>query len=462
MPDDFTDDPTSQERGRDFTRTFGGSGPRTGPRYDPENFDSFVPESNKGYHAKLEIDGTRVPLVNDCVEVVVRKGDLSDLMRFTTARVPHKWINGTNWSEFIQSVRATEGVPTCDVYLRTPEAAENNTDDWVLVHRGYLGGSGGGTSDPEIRLTINDYAKFFDSPVSLSVTTDATVGDVFTRVTDQLAEKIPNVSEVPVIGDPSALDNAVVELVGGVTADSGPPFEYTDIRLRPKKFQANRHSIHDALEWAADIGGVFHWIEPTPDGGIGLYVTERPTSNQYVGGGFDEDGADVTVSENGVLTDVRPANQVTVRGSGRQSYASVGDFEFKNPLGGDGTFPVATATHEKLLERAGGEVIGISMHSEKGTEQAIRNEAKRLLKQKIDTAGAGAATLALAPFVRPYDGVAMHPIAPRTDEDVERLNYEVEEVRHEVSARSFPTTTLYCSVYTDTDDITVDVRHEQL
>jgi hypothetical protein len=142
------------------------------------------------------------------------------------------------------------------------------------------------------------------------------------------------------------------------------------------------------------------------------------------------------------------------------NFVTEGEMDF----GGDKQFPEATVYHEPLQQLSGGTVLKPPIHDADGTtKSSVVTEAKKRLKDILDNAGGGEIVTRPFPIALPYTEFVSKPACgDAVDVDVPPISYEIEEIKHSVSADSrdngkpMAHTELNASMFIDTDDMVIE------
>jgi hypothetical protein len=310
-------------------------------------------------------------------------------------------------------------------------------------------------------MRIGDPAKFLPSvPISASFFADDDViraSDVLATVREEYTTEIDVFDDIGIVADDaSTVISSEATYDGPSDIVTGPDKGVTN----GKRFTENRDSLYDVMEWISEVVGGVYYFEPTDPPTLHL------TTNPHTSHEDERLGGDVEVRSNDALSEIRPVNTLELDGAAARRIelgpitGNFGDL--------DNQYPHVVVRSENLYERANEQEVKRTGESKKSTVDGLVNEATRRLKKLTDTKSGGSMDLALAPAITPYDRLdALPGCRERVDTDVPTIEYEVERLRHMVSA---PTeqyqnpytayTEIECSLFVQMNDITVVTKEK--
>jgi hypothetical protein len=403
--------------------------------------------------ARVVVDGTDVPYINEGVHVEMRKGGPTDLTRVADVRVPASWYG----ESYTDTIGLAEGAPSG--YRRARIEIRDGGGGYTPVIDGFLLAVGGGDgSQNELRIRIGDPAKFLPSiqlTASFGVSDVARLSDVLAAVESRFNEAQPVYDGVTVVADTGdvAVAAPAAFTPAEVVADAAP---VSDVDIpNPKRFTRNRDDLVDVLDWVAERIGAVYYFEPTDP------PTLRLTTNPSQSYADERAGGSVTVRQNDALSEIRPINTLELTGAaGRR--VELGSIETTLPDFGN-EYPVAVVRATELYERAGDTEVRRADETRQTELDATVEEAKRRLKKLTDTKSGGSMDLAPTPGITPYDRLDVLPgCDDRLPADYDPVTYEVERLRHRVAAPTEqypnPHTEVECSLFTSLDDVEIVTR----
>jgi len=332
------------------------------------------------------------------------------------------------------------------------EVKDHATDEYSLVFHGMVTAVGNGVGPEQLwKARAQGPALFADKIAASQSFSDASVRDVLKYCAFEFAEKLPltipvETNEVPTqdvrntqtnsAGEPETdIVNQVLDNIGEVIdiwAGAGNSAEEGDSIvnevLSSKTFQSNRHTIADVVNWLKGKTGTRLWFEPTQQGAILVGSTE-PTATGHMA---HYEGGQTAIINNDALVEINPANTIKVQGRTPNTLFEVGEWDANIP--GSHYF-TAVARHKPLYERAGKTeyLAETDQPSDANTSTEVKNEAKSLLKERIDEATAGDMQTLLKSPIKPFDTITARPTcqsSPATN--VQPITYEVSRVHHQI------------------------------
>ena len=388
--------------------------------------------------ARVLVDGTQIPVINDGVRTEVRKDSPMDITRYSEVRFPARW-NGTDYSSVVQALDPDQAnvYDPVDVQLRDAVSGE-----YVTVHRGFVMGVGGSAEGSiERRMTIGDVGQLLGAvPFNGTYAADAALDDIIDDVLEALNARI-----APQVFDKVTVANRAPDIaVGG----EPPDVEDAALALNPQKtigyepgtsieFASNEHEALDALAEVSDFlpDDTVMSFEPRGERSIELVIDSDP-HRRYFARHVSEFTGDVDVLQNNALHEIRPLNTLTVTGR-----------IFNGPE--YQKYPYASAVHEPLSNRAGAVLEQVDGPVDAKTIEGVKRKAKAKLKERLDDSGLGQIITKPAPMLRPYTELTAQPACGDSVSEGETpLTFEVQSVIHRAAARA------------DTDGARPKRRHE--
>jgi len=401
------------------------------------------------------VNGTRLPVGDG--DLHIRKEGPIDMARYLDIG----FASPRNGEDFLDAFGAANTDTQDDFDVARVELLDEATQEYVTAFHGLVTGVGNAPNGPASWWTFRAQSPellLHNIPASV-VFKDAQVGDVVEYVIEELRPQLPMDVGVAVDNDVSAdrfQRESDSDLESFLNSEPGLT-QGTEARLAtPKTFQANRSTIGDVLNWLRDKTSTRIWFEPTSEG-VSLVVTDSPTQRQHDAHNL---GGNLRVVDNNALTELVPANTLVIKGSAKQSYGSVGDFQINAPAS---DYLSVKVRHKTLYERAGGR----ELHAERNVvsdafeKDELVNEAKSRLKEEIDAPSQGdMETLFRGPII-PFDTVRANPTCNEQVSSSEPVTYEVQRVHHKLRTGGFSKTKLNVGVHTSFDDMEVVSSWEQ-
>lgn len=409
------------------------------PVYDPD-------ESNCTPEARLYLGGKRVPLINDGVRLEWRKDGPLDYQFTADAYTSAVDANGRDWVDVYN--RSIHGVADIEMY-------DPVFDRHRHVARGIVTAIGpGNTTSNETRLHIVDTAIFAKQIPALKEFRDMklTLADIPRYVKSALEDRLDTFDSVTVedIPDQDGSDPATVEI--------------------QKKFRPHRHHLSDVLRKVTQHRGIFYWFDHDREIGNDTIVLRNGTLDNPPQHSAQAIGGNVQLFENNMVAEINPVNQLKLHGKANihrsKQTGEPGSEEALESLSAE-LLPVAIVEHEPSVD-----VAGTTIRLEKSTNaedlSVLKQQAKKKLKNHLDSAGFGDAIMRIAPFITPYDILEL-PF--RCGGPV--FTYEVERVTHHAGAtqsgpdgrteRDHARSEVQCSFATQMSDIeVVKARYDNL
>lgn len=329
------------------------------------------------------VDGVWIPTT--FVQTTVANDGVLDQVRLTEVKFPTEW-EGKSVVDHIKQFEPGEqsGYSIGKVYYR-----EELSQQWFLVHRGWVRGVGGtnttGVSklwldDPSNFLTAIPFSRAYEDPTTRTVTTD--IIDEFTdnTVFDDVRVGAPI---------PQSLDAEEFVFSIALATNNIPKaieLALADLLTTTKTFKSNRHTLADAVNYVAELTGSRTWFEPTENGLVLVLDHDYGAQKHFASEELDDydDSVPLRVIENDAIDEIKPINSVRINGS---SAASIAGFSIRQLP--SGTYPTALASYEPLVERTGNRLPGTIVDAETTTVAETENLAKVELANRILGNGQG-------------------------------------------------------------------------
>jgi len=396
--------------------------------------------------AKVTVDGTRIPVMNDGLRTEFVRDGAMDVTRFSEVYFPVEW-NGTDYGAVVDALdpNATSVYDPVDIEIR-----DYANDGYETVHRGFVMGVGGGShGEIEHRMTVGDVGQLLGAiPFDGRYVSRTHVFEAVKDVLKALQEAIvPHVfdeltfieRDASIPRPPSESDDddgnewavtsfgALLEIAEGSDELTGGVSEW--FFKSEKVFQGHKHTAADTLDWISDhVEGIFYF-EPHGNS-IALVYDEGYSERTYTATHVERpDGVDrrlweessdgeVIVFRNNALHEIRPANMAIVRGAAT-----------------DGEVPQAAVVYEPLWERAGVAQAIQEQDDSVDTIESTIARAKNLLEEEITAASLGRILTAPAPQLRPGATIISQPsCGPNVDASGPPLNFQVQSLTHNIAA----------------------------
>lgn len=415
------------------------------------DIDGYQPDSE--CPTRVYVNGIRIPASD--VDVYLRKEGALDITRYAEVSFASPFA-GTSYTDVFQSfVYENQTKPDT---LRIDSRTTNNSEtDYTPIFHGIVTGVGSSTHNNErmYQCRAQGPAHFLDKTSASKqfgggVSTQFSTSDVIKYVTDELNGKLP-ITIDKYDGDSESTFSGAFNPIIDVFQDVA--LSVLDKKVvTPKTFQANKHSLKNVINWLRDKFGGRVWIQPTKEGGQFVW-SDNPTKTagshkaHYLGG-------NTNVVNNNALAEIRPINTLIVNGQAKKSVTSIGEFEINRPAG---TFSKIKVRHKQLYERAGSsELLGDTVRkSDAESKQEVVNEARSILKERIDQATAGSMQVLLDSFIQPFDTIEAKPTCDSaTTDELEPLMYEVQRAHYiaHPNENTLPYIDLTVGLHTDIQD----------
>jgi hypothetical protein len=363
-----------------------------------------------GAAAAFRVNGTGIPIIDEGVTVHERKDGPCSITRRAEVNFPIT-DGAVDWINIILAYEDLGPIQQAEISMMPVDLdGQPILADEQVVLRGHIGrvGSRGAVNTGHVTI-MGPFDFLSEIPAGNTFPDDATLTDYLQWVVDRFE------TEQPVYDDVS---------LGDVET-----FERPLLRWGQKKsFTQNRDTLADVVKFVMKAANRRIWFEPTADGGIQLHAVESPGTNYNA----TNDDGDVFTIHNNALFELRPFNAVTLKGN-ENHVINLGDFGTVNTHVQDSNYHEATAWYPPLVERAGGRIARESVSEFAGAE-GIERDAVATLKEMLDTVTGGNISMALAPFVTPFDTLDAKPSCEGTiNTEVPTLTYEVQRAAHTLS-----------------------------
>ena len=461
---------------------------------------------------RTEAGWIRIPIIG--IEQWVNKDGPADINRTSKVRFPLEWGSQSIVS-VLSGFEGQDGSDTNPTYdLARVAFYDELAGEWIITQLGYVGGIGPHNRgsgkfwiyDPADLLKGQSIAKTWSEanlaeaiefPISGTDARGESVGiqnNIFdvsvtskiygierdTAVTtttgsDEYLEESPLGGFFNTIG----IDSEIENLYAWMDTIFGEPT--IDVQ---KRFQANRHTMVDHLNWLCERIDGRWWFEPKPDGLILVidvgrashtYSREYFADNNVLEPDADTNYNDVNVLNNSALIDIKPFNTLYVNGESALHYERYGDGPVE--VGGGGVvtdflesastgaasekYPSVKVSYQPLLERANGEEFTTQhIESDAITLEAVENEAVKKLRNHIAEQTEGSMEIQGAPTLNPYDYLIAKPVCDDTFTNVssQPLTWEVNGIKHIRNAGERYTTEIGTSIAFDDSQVTVEEK----
>lgn len=390
--------------------------------------------------SRVFVNKERLP-VSD-VNLFIRKGGPMDINRYCefTFASPRKGVDYTD--AFNGLDEENQG----DWDVAKIEVKDHETEEYHLAFHGLITGVGN-SSGPEVEWHARAQGpSLFANKISASKSfTDASINDVLAYCAFEFAQKLPltiphrgSDEDVREDDTPENLLAEATALVAGgafVGLDGGSTIDDVYSSLTEKAFKRNRDTIADVLGWLKTKTGTRIYFQPYQDGAV-LVVDSEPTARTHHAHYLD---GDVNVVQNDALVELNPVNTITVNGQVGDSLFEGTAFEVKDVRVDldDTSYQTAKARHQRLYERAGntGYIAAPDKPVDGRTKKEVENQAKSILKTKIDeTTGGDMEVLPVSP-IKPFDTVWARPTCQSSPaSDTKPVQYEVSRVHHDINS----------------------------
>lgn len=445
--------------------------------------------------ARVEINDTRIPVINKGVRTEMRKDEAMALTKHSEVYFPSEW-NDTDYESAVRALDPNENnvYDPVDIYIR-----DKVSNRLVLAHRGFVMGVGSGAvGNIERRFTVGDVGQILTAlPFDGKYEQGASVKDIVDDVIDRLEEAIvpfvfdsieqrsalrieENDSGNATIRRGVELDENIIEVVEEIRdevdfGDSGPTI-YSDITpeivdaitddviigVGPYAFRFDvSDDLAPALETWVDIKtGVLPWLLTNSLGFIDRYVlssgksfhddehtaadalrwAEEQSDGIFYFQAADENGVALVYDE--VMSNKSLTATHVDDGGDMELYRNNALHEIRptNALvatskrSPSGKYFQTVVVHEPLINRASEPLTPPVQKFDVRDPAALIRKAQQELKRELHNSALGMMKSAPCPLAAPYSTVTALPTCGTNVESTSPFLYEVESVVHYVSA----------------------------
>ncbi|NLV06438.1 hypothetical protein GOC83_09890 [Haloarcula rubripromontorii] len=334
---------------------------------------------------------------------------------------------------------------TVDIQLGSLNVDGTFTDEQTIF-RGYISARGSGEETINTgHVELQDPSRFLSTIEAGHHFLNPDFETILQYVIDEFVDGQPYFDTVSLEGE--ALERPVVPQYSLTRDNENHPTH--------KKFNSNRDTLRDVIDWVITKGNVRLWFEPGDVTDLELHVERNPKRQFDATGGYVDGGSasserssdsesdavgegddspidpNLWTLKNNALYEMRPFNTLILRGVDGIRKRLGGAFGPEVLVAhGDGTYPEARAFYPPLVERSGGRITATEPSNAR-TVGAVEREAKSMLKEMLDSVSGGTIHTALAPSVRPFDTVLATPTCNgRSAIDIDPIEYEVQRTAH--------------------------------
>ena len=406
--------------------------------------------------ARVKVNGTEVPTVDTsqhedpAISTQVRTDGPASVTRISDIFIPAYW-RGENVFNSLPLDASSEITVPVTVQTRPPQGSTYERN-WRTVHYGWLRKIGSGGEGRLLRLKVADYANIANNTPVTKTWTDSSYRTILDWTVKRLNEKdgFPTVQlgSTPVTEPDEPTSDPVSPLSPMAIRD----FIATSIfgEIPTASFNATeKDTVADVLNWLAEQTGLDWWFEPTSSGLVLMFTDLSNTTRSWDARNV---GGDLYVRDNRALYSIDPINTLSVIG---------GQINGVVKEGGEGTsvsnlYVTATATNEKLLANAGGQINEKVIRGSYSDLDAAKNVAKKKLQEEIRSGGEGEMVVDGHPSIFLNNTITSKPLCGEyVSGDVPEVTYSVKSVRHEAPATGRYNTVTSVGMYVDEDNITV-------
>ena len=408
--------------------------------------------------SRVYVNGTRIPTAE--VDVRLRKEGPLGINRYAEANFASPWGDQDYLSLFGQFNDDLSETDTLRIDVR-----DQKEETYQSVFNGVVTGVGNSHNDNRKihRVRARGPELFLDKiPASKRFTNDTSVADILGYVLEELNKNFAMTIDSGGFGDSTVDDvdetdlfSAAQSLVEGIPIANNLILSTLDDLTSEKTFQRNKHNLSDVTDWLQDKIQSRIWIQPTQEGGQ-LLVTSNPVKNNPTHRANYLNNGQTRIIENNALVEIKPINTIVVKGGTRRSVENPGAFGYE-ARGVDKKFTTAKARHTELYDRANGkELSDTVVKTDATTVKEVENEAKSILKKKVDEATSGEITITHDRLVQPYDTVVAKPTVNAEDRlSIDPIEYEVSRCHYKVRPNDNDVVhhiNLTCGIQTDIEN----------
>jgi len=403
---------------------------------------------------RVFVNGTRIPAAE--VDVHLRKEGPLDITRYAEATFASPFKKEDYLSLF--STLTDDSSQQDDWDILRIDCADNGGENYQTLFHGMVTGIGNSAQHDNERIhqcRAQGPSHFLDKiPASKTINKSIQVKDILSYVSSELNNTLP--SSFTISTSPNQTEQSVKNTVGVLNAPGSAIaislvslFQDTSQLTTPKSFTANKHLLSDVISWLRDKLQVRLWIQPSPNGGILTGGINASVNSQNHKAHYLTNG-DTQIINNNAAAELRPLNTIIVNGRASETKFSVGDFEYNV---NDDDFIKVKARHKPLYQRAGQTELTDTVRKSDGQSKTeVENEAKSILKDRIDEATAGSMQVVHNRLIQPFDTIEAKPtVAEQPQTDVESLTYEVNRCHYKAHPNSDTIPHIDCNVGIHTD-----------
>lgn len=425
--------------------------------YNDEDLPNITPHDCEGTDSKVYVNGVRVPVAT--VDLHLRKEGPLDVTRYVEFEFASPF-QGQAYADLFRTLRPEEQIDYD--YVRV-DVRDYATGIYKTEFRGVATGVGtkddteGGKDSERIFRARAQGAGHLVANINVSKTFGESQYVKIPTVYNFIVEKLNEATNFSFAGEPfvgpqslltkpenSDIDESERTLTLANDGDTTAIAQQDgDIELFPavegkKTFQRNRDTLADVIEWFSDKIGGRTWVEPSV-GELNFVMTTIPTarshSAHYLGG-------DLFIESNNALSELRPINTIRVSGKAFKSGNGKNYFEAK-------------ARHEGLYERAGDRELYADTDGivNAKTKNEVQNQARSVLKRKIDQATSGNMMTMLRGEIAPFDTIEAKPTCNSSEAtDTDPLTYEIARVHHHITGTDQSKTKVNVGIHTNASE----------
>lgn len=409
--------------------------------------------------SRIRINGVRVPVVEDGLNLEIRKSDRSMMSRFGTFQTVSYWDDNDVLS--LLSGRGVTGYPECTVEIRRPTDGQ-----FVPVMIGYVSGWGH-QQGRVIQVEIKGAEQLVRNlPAKKPFTTSATVLDAANYVASEIEESVPTWESVNVVRVSSAESTETYTSLNAASDVQG--IRPDNDKFGRVTYLPHRDTLSDVFARLRKRMGVRHYFRPVGEDSLELVLIrddEVPNvASTYRASSLPNGTVDVL--ENRLLSRLRPLNAIRVVGgaiASREAKALDSQYQVETP---PTKYVEAVATYPPLVERAGGRIVGEEIVVDESTQTKVEQTAKTELKDRLDgdAQGVGQMITQLDPRLGVWNRLVARPVhRNNTANDTNPLSWELSAVRHTTDIHDpVPNTKLHASLEIDPRKIEVESSWKEI
>jgi len=429
---------------------------------------------------RVYVNGTRIPA--STVDVRLRKEGPLAINRYAEVNFASPWNDKDFLSLFNRFDQLTQEdvnstAPNLDQLLEQTNTTsdrlritcrDQKADQYGTLFHGIVTGVGdSSSSNRKIHHCQARGPEFFmeNIPASTQYSNSVSSGDVTKYVVNELNKnlvldisggnsntQIRDVESSDTLSSLKDLFDMPDPLVGNEIM-----FGTLDDLFSNKSFTANKHYLSDVINWLQDKLNARMWIQPTENGGV-FTVSSDPTQIQQPHKAHYLDGGQTRVINNDALAKIRPLNTIIVKGGVRTTYENPGAYSVQ-ARGKDEKFTKTKVRHKELYQRSNGKELSDTVtKSDAVTKTEVINEAKSILKKRIDGATGGTMSVIHERFIQPFNLITAKPtVNQQTKQTIDPITYEISRCHYKVRPNEsvVPHIELNCGIKTTQDDLVV-------